>query len=224
MSVQTLQLSGESLTLLPEGAVHWPARQTLVVADLHLGKAGVFRRAGLAVPEGDTRETLARLDQLLDRYAIQRLILLGDVLHASPRNDPGLIAGIAAWREHHVDCAMTAVIGNHDREIGPLAELLDWQVEGQTEGGLSLRHHPPESTDHQPWLAGHWHPVVRLSGGGDRLRLPAFVLEDDTGLVLPAFGGLTGGLPIYRMAGRQRFACAGDRVVNLDGQPLRDRI
>jgi len=216
MTPLTLNLGDHALTLLPEGAVFWTARRTLLVADLHLGKAGVFRRAGVAIPEGDTAQSLARLTALIERHAAERVILLGDSVHASPGDDPALIASLRAWRHHHSSCAMTAIIGNHDRHLAPVAELFEWQIEGKTETGLSLRHHPPEQSVDTPWLAGHWHPVVSLQGGGDRLRLPAFIQVGIAGLVLPAFGGLTGGLPIARAHDYQRFACAGDRVVALD--------
>ncbi|MDR9413044.1 MAG: ligase-associated DNA damage response endonuclease PdeM [Spiribacter sp.] len=222
MTPLSLTLGDQTLALLPEGAVFWPARQTLLVADLHLGKAGVFRRAGVAVPEGDTEQSLARLTALIHRHAVKRLILLGDSVHARPGDDPALIASLQTWRQRHARCVMTAVIGNHDRELAPLAELFEWQIEGETEGGLSLRHHPPDHAVDTPWLAGHWHPVVYLHGGGDRLRLPAFIQAGHAGLVLPAFGGLTGGLPIDRAPDRRRYACAGDQVIDLDRQKKAD--
>jgi uncharacterized protein len=41
-----LLLAGEPVTLAGARALYWPARQALLIADLHLGKADVFRRAG----------------------------------------------------------------------------------------------------------------------------------------------------------------------------------
>ena len=49
--------AGESLVLLGERALYWPTRQALLIADLHLGKADVFRRAGIALPSGGTGKT-----------------------------------------------------------------------------------------------------------------------------------------------------------------------
>ena len=65
--------AGESLVLLGERALYWPTRQALLIADLHLGKADVFRRAGIALPSGGTGEDLNRLQALLDRYACREL-------------------------------------------------------------------------------------------------------------------------------------------------------
>ena len=47
-------MRGERLQLHADRALYWPARGRLLIADLHLGKGDVFRRAGIAVPRGGT--------------------------------------------------------------------------------------------------------------------------------------------------------------------------
>ena len=37
-----ITLQGEQLVLLPERAIFWPDRATLVISDLHIGKAAAF--------------------------------------------------------------------------------------------------------------------------------------------------------------------------------------
>ena len=54
-----LTIEGASLELLPGHAVLLEDR-TLVVADVHLGKATAFQAKGLAVPEGDSQADLTR--------------------------------------------------------------------------------------------------------------------------------------------------------------------
>lgn len=54
----TVQWAEESLHLLPEHALWWPAAQTLFIADLHLGKAASYRRLGQPVPTGSTQDNL----------------------------------------------------------------------------------------------------------------------------------------------------------------------
>jgi metallophosphoesterase superfamily enzyme len=49
------------ILLLPGRAAFLPASATLLVADLHLGKAATFRQAGIPVPEGSAQADLARL-------------------------------------------------------------------------------------------------------------------------------------------------------------------
>ncbi len=55
---------GEALELRPERVVHWPRERTLFLADLHLGKAALFRERGLGVPDGAEADDLARLSRV----------------------------------------------------------------------------------------------------------------------------------------------------------------
>ncbi|MBZ0171464.1 MAG: DEAD/DEAH box helicase, partial [Phycisphaerales bacterium] len=74
-----IEFADEQLDLLPERAVWWPARRTLLVADLHLGKPASFRSAGAPVPEQVTGADLARLSSLIKTQHAQRVIVLGDL-------------------------------------------------------------------------------------------------------------------------------------------------
>ena len=216
MTAMPLKLEGLNVELLPERAVFWPAQQTLLIADLHLGKAAAFRRAGLAIPEGDTADTLERCTQIIKRYAPERLILLGDILHTRLGADPQLAQHIQRWRAQHATLPIVAIQGNHDRELDALNGVLDCQSEGINEAGLGLFHHPPEQTMVSAWVAGHWHPVAAIEGAGDRLRLPAFVLTHNKGLVLPAFGSLTGGFLVTQAPEQKRFITSGEAVFCID--------
>ena len=77
-----LTVAGERVQALAEAALYWPARQTLFVADLHLGKAASFRASGIPVPGGTTAGNLARLERALAATGAKRLVCLGDLLHA----------------------------------------------------------------------------------------------------------------------------------------------
>ena len=76
-SVQ-LRWNGERLQLLPERALLLPDHAALVIADWHLGKSEIFRRAGIAVPDGGTEADLSRLDQAF--FAANGWISLGFLL------------------------------------------------------------------------------------------------------------------------------------------------
>lgn len=211
-----LILAEETLWLLPERAVLWPARGWLLLADAHLGKGGALRRAGLAVPAGGTARTLELLGALVTRTAARRVVILGDVLHAAlPPADP-LPRLLAEWRERHPEVALAALRGNHDRTPGPLANLVEWHADTLEAGPFVLRHHP-EPDRRRPVLAGHLHPVVHLRGSArDSARLPAFILERGV-LTLPAFGELTGGHPVSPAPGRTRYVATPNRVIPVHG-------
>ena len=211
-----IQLAGQWLQLLPERAVYWPGQRALLLADLHLGKAAAFRRAGVPVPAGQSAATLTRLSALIDHWQPERVYWLGDILHTSLATDRDLEARLHAWLEDHPGVQFHAVPGNHDAALERLAPALTLLTEGTQRHGLALCHYPDEATPSaQPWVAGHLHPVVRLSGGGDALRLPAFIVQGDWGLILPAFGEFTGGAPMGPGDGRRRFVTTGARVVEV---------
>ena len=52
MSHLSVRIAGETMLLLPEKALYWPAQHMLVIADIHFGKAAAFRALGVPVPRG----------------------------------------------------------------------------------------------------------------------------------------------------------------------------
>ena len=142
-----LDLAGETLWLLPQRALCWPARRTLVVADLHFGKDDVFRRAGLAIPEGAAAEDLARLDALLLATRSERLLVLGDFLHGDLQPGDAFPPRFAAWRATHRELAIVVVAGNHDRHARrdgapPAALEVQWATDPLREAPFHFTHDP----------------------------------------------------------------------------------
>ena len=96
-----VNVAGETLWLLPERALWWPAQRVLWVADLHLGKAATYRALGQPVPSGTTVANLQRLSQLIAHYQPAQLVFLGDFLHAAQARTITLLAALADWRAAH---------------------------------------------------------------------------------------------------------------------------
>lgn len=192
-----LEAAGETLWLLPEGAVWWPAGRTVFAADLHLGKGAAFRAQGQAVPAGSSARTLSRLHDLVVAHDAAQLVVLGDFWHGLEGLTPALLDAVATFAER---IPTVLVLGNHDRRIHPPGLPLR-AVHGTLPlGPLTAGHEPPPLGAPGFTLAGHWHPAVMIgSRAGDRLRRPCFVCYPHT-LVLPAFGGLTGALTLPRSA------------------------
>src|SRR5688500_18064151 len=119
--------AGETWTLLAEHAAWWGAERTLLVADVHFGKDAPFRMAGIPVPGGATAKDLARLTQLIERHAAERLVILGDFFHARTGRQRDVTEAIARWREVHGRVQMLLVRGNHDRAAGDVPA--EWRIE-----------------------------------------------------------------------------------------------
>jgi len=196
-----LLLCGQALVADLSGALFWPAEQALLVADLHLEKGSAQAERGLLLPPYDTRETLARLAQAIDRYRPRRVIALGDSFHdarAPARldgDDRDTLRALQGGRD------WVWIAGNHDP--GGSARVGGQALEVLGLAGLTLRHEPtpgPASRE----IAGHLHPAAKLALRGTSIRRPCFVGNAHR-LVLPAFGAFTGGLNVLDAAFRPLF-------------------
>ena len=208
-----IEWAGQTLWLLPETALWWPAARVLFIADLHLGKAATYRALGQPVPAGTTQHNLARLSALMHHYAPAQLVFLGDFLHAANARTPSLLAALNLWRAQHAALDCVLVRGNHDSRAGDPPPALDIRVvnEPWPMAPFAACHHPQQQPG-QYVLAGHLHPAVTLRGPGrDRLRLPCFSVEAHCA-VLPAFGEFTGGWQVVQQTGRTLYAIGGQRV------------
>ena len=214
----TVTVAGERLELRPGRAAYWPRRQCLLLADPHFGKAGVFRRRGVAVPRGTTGGDLERLSRLLVATGARELLVLGDFLHAAPEPGEPWLHEWAAWRERHAEVTIRVVAGNHDRHARATGVDLGiaWHDEPQVMAPFVLAHEPgPDRRGYV--LAGHLHPVLTLRGGGDRLRFPVFWLRQAVA-VFPAFGAFTGGHGVAPGQGDRVYAAGETAVVDCTGE------
>lgn len=210
-------VADERVVLLPERALWLPACDTLLVADLHWGKAAAFRAAHVPVPMGTTSSDLARLSSAIATTRAARLVVLGDLLHARSGRHDETLRTIAAWRARHTTLAMTLVRGNHDAQAGDPPSSLDIACTDTPVvlGPFVGVHEPTVRTDGYV-LCGHLHPNVTVRGRGRQsLRLPAFVFGAARA-VLPAFSSFTGGGIYQQEAGDRLYAIAGDEVVAFD--------
>lgn len=193
-------LAGETLHLSPWRALYWARAATLFISDTHFGKAALLRGAAIAAPAASMRDDLARLDALLAQTGAQRLVHLGDMLHARQRRTaPSTYATLRTWRSRHPHLRVLLVRGNHDRITGdPPRDLGIEVVEPPVPLAPFVLYHEPPTADTPPHatlppptdgyaLAGHVHPGVLRAGE----RVPCFHFAPTVG-VLPAFSRLTG--------------------------------
>ncbi|MGP0069252.1 MAG: metallophosphoesterase [Isosphaeraceae bacterium] len=176
----------ESWLLTPEGAAIHPGERTAVIADVHLGYEWARGSAGDCVPAHSLDETRARLDRVLARAPISRLIVAGDLVE-SPRPCRRTAAEVdrfQAWLES-LGVSLVVLEGNHDRSLSAASRRSSSRIPPLpaecTIDGWTIGHgHQPLSGDRT--MSGHLHPVVRIAGtsalcflvGPGRIVLPAF--------------------------------------------------
>jgi DNA ligase-associated metallophosphoesterase len=208
-----IDFGSEQLVLLADRAIHWPAKKTLILADVHLGKDAMFRAVGLSVPAGNSTKDLSRIENLLSLTDADRLVILGDLVHGKASHQPELAAAFSSWRAAHPKLEILLIRGNHDRRAG--SPPGDWQIEQVAEpfddGAFMLGHEPQASE--KPLLCGHVHPTVAVRDF-DRsyASMPCFVVDPNQ-ITLPSFGSFTGGYKMWGEPGRRIYAVAGKSVV-----------
>ena len=205
-----LFVAGERLRLLGDRALHWPSRSRLLIADLHLGKAEIFRRAGIGLPQGGTAHDLQRLSRMLLDTGAAELWILGDMLHgAAPQ--AAWRARWNAWREQHAGLRIVALAGNHDRALATAGLGIKLAGTSVEDGAFVLRH-DPHLHPQLHVLCGHVHPLAALPGM--RRRWPAFWLRNGI-TVLPAFSHFTAGVVPRLTRGERLVACVEGAVIGL---------
>jgi uncharacterized protein len=174
-------------------AIYWPRRKILIAADLHWGKTQYLRNYGVAITDKVFEGDLIRLSQMMDDYETETLLILGDLIHHEKSLSKGIVEKVAHFR-HHNPCELVLVKGNHDRytefpEVWGIVEESDFYIDHF----YFTHEHNSKKKDFQ--FSGHIHPMLRLKAGFDELRLPSFILSEDS-CFLPAFSHLTGGQDI----------------------------
>lgn len=195
--------------MLRDGALLWPERQILVLADLHFGKGADFARRGVLLPPYDTRASLSRLEALLASHKPAQVMSLGDAFHRE--DSEALLDAEDAERLHALTVATDWVwiLGNHDpappKRFGGEVAL------AKRIGRLIFRHEPAPGLATGE-IAGHLHPCarVRTDVGGQRRRCFA---TDGARLILPAFGAYAGGLNVLDPAIRSLFSAVTAHVL-----------
>jgi DNA ligase-associated metallophosphoesterase len=185
--------AGETFEATAEGALYWPSRQALLVADLHLEKASWFALAGQFLPPYDSHATLTALAAEVERTGARRLFCLGDSFHDSfgcerlPDSARELLTSLTS----SLDWAW--IVGNHDPGF---ADHCGGTIADEVEiGGIILRHEAVRG-EPRPEISGHFHPKLRVHLRGRQVSRRCFVTSARK-IIMPAFGSLTGGLDAH---------------------------
>lgn len=188
----SLKVDGEELLFDFRRAIYWENRKSLIIADFHIGKAGHFRKNGIAISNSVSKDDFVRLNALIDSYSPERLMILGDLSHSRINKEWYLWL---EYREKHSNIEVVLVPGNHDilpKSEYERAKIIQTKPIHILEPFIFIHESIPTKGPELRQISGHIHPGVRLNGAARQgITLPCFYISEAK-IILPAFSGFTG--------------------------------
>ncbi|MBA3238874.1 MAG: ligase-associated DNA damage response endonuclease PdeM [Parachlamydiaceae bacterium] len=210
-----LLISGQTCHLKASRAIFWEDQQTLILADIHIGKSTVFRKFGIAIPDGSTEDDLANIILLIKELKPKKCVIVGDLIHAKSGLSPEIIKMFSVFLQA-AGCETHLVMGNHDRALATYLPK-EWPLHLHKESLLIepfyFSHYPIPSEKGFVW-AGHLHPKIQIRSSHDRLVFRCFQIFSGLG-ILPAFGEFVGGAYVKKSKDCQIYAIVDSEVIKI---------
>jgi uncharacterized protein len=211
-------IDDEHFTLTAERTLFWEKHRLLIVADLHVGKTGHFRKSGINVPQSVYKDDLHRLLAQILFFKAERLIIVGDLTHSKANLEMDLFR---KWRKDFPSLKVDLVKGNHDILENAWYKEADIEVHTDPliiEQFTFVHEITKIKSSIGPGkfsFSGHVHPVIIMKGRGKQaLRLPCFYFTTNY-CILPAFSRFTGGYKVAPGKGDNIFAVTEKEIVPL---------
>uniref|UniRef100_UPI004048446C ligase-associated DNA damage response endonuclease PdeM n=1 Tax=Roseivirga sp. TaxID=1964215 RepID=UPI004048446C len=205
------EILGQRLLLLPEKAIYWKEKGLLIIADIHLGKAGHFRKSGIPVSDLIHSKDIYTIEKLINLFQPKEVVFLGDLFHSDHNQGWDIFK---RWLKSKAPLQFRLILGNHDVLDAARYTISNLHIcDHLIAAPFYFSHIPEESNLYN--LAGHIHPAIELNGKGkQRLVLPCFWFGEKQGL-LPAFGHFTGFSKISLKKEDQVFVIGDDTVIKV---------
>lgn len=210
MQFSQLVIKEQKLVLSPERCLYWEDQQTLILSDMHIGKAAHFRKAGIAIPQQIFQEDLLRLFQQVHFFSPKRIIVTGDLFHSEANLEH---EWFSKWRSALAGVQLILVKGNHEILHNHLYEKLGIEVVERELIATPFRfaHDLNDDSGEQFFLfSGHTHPGIKIAGKAKQsFVFPCFYFTEAY-CILPAFSKFTGKHLVEMKKGEKVFAIVGE--------------
>jgi len=179
----------QTFRLLPQKAIFWEEKQTLILGDLHFGKATHFRKNGIALSQSIATNDFDKFTALLAALNPKQVYFLGDLFHSEYNSEVFDLYEIIKFNS---SVKFVLIKGNHDIVKQIHFEKMGIQVVNEwIEDTFIFTHEPTPKVGYYN-IYGHLHPGVRLKGKAKQnLSLPCFYFSKHFA-ILPAFSDFTG--------------------------------
>jgi DNA ligase-associated metallophosphoesterase len=211
-------INENNFVLTADRTIYWEKQKTLIIADLHIGKTGHFRKSGIGVPQNIFKEDLQRLFSQLLYFKAEQLIIVGDLSHSKFNEEMNFFK---KWRNDFSLLKIILVNGNHDKLDNEWYDDLNISRKNDLHlNKFSFCHDPDElnsstTIENNYTFCGHLHPGVSIRGKGKQsLHFPCFYFKKDHA-VLPAYSRFSGTSKIEKGKGEKVFAIIENEVLSI---------
>ncbi len=205
-----LNIQSQTFYLNPYKAIYWKEQSSLILSDLHLGKAGHFRKNGIPISSRVHENDFLRLKKLISFYNPVKIIIVGDLFHSSFNSEWQIFE---AFVRSYPQIDFFLIKGNHDVLEDNIYLKTLHCFESFEVGPFCFVHKPEKLPNGLFSICGHIHPSILIKAQGrQNLKISCFYFTDKYA-VLPSFGNFTGNYKISFKLGDLVYLIVDDQVV-----------
>ena len=135
---------------------------------------------------------MARLLDIMEFSACDKLVLLGDTFHDRGGYDRLSPKAKTLFNEIRERYEIIWIIGNHDGAFVPEKTKPYQELDIEN---ITFRHEAIQNNDFE--ISGHYHPKATLNLRGKKVSRPCYMIGK-TKIIMPSFGTFTGGMDITK--------------------------
>ncbi len=205
-----------SFLLSPSRVIFWEEEKILILSDLHFGKSGHFRKAGIAIPQNILQEDIIRFLDQVQYFKPLKIIIVGDLFHSNNNKEHLLFLKL---RQQILQIEVHLIMGNHDilqQKFYEEARICVHQKVLKINNFI-FAHDISDLTleADKYYFSGHIHPSIIIKGlGKQQIVLPCFYFKKAYA-VLPAFGKFTGNYIIKPNKSETVFSITHNKIIKM---------
>lgn len=212
-----LTIREQQLWLSTNRGIFWENESSLILADLHFGKTGHFRKNGINVPAAVYKEDLQRMVELISFFQPKKIIAVGDLFHSKENLELSLFS---KTRGDFSKIEFILVKGNHDSLADNWYERNEIKLaqDNLSIGAFNFVHDPANiSIDSTLFsFSGHIHPGISISGlAKQNLSFPCFYFSEHNA-ILPAFSKFSGTAKMKKKKDNRIFAIVNHSLIEIE--------
>ena len=105
------KIRDQNFWLSASRSIYWEEQKALIMSDVHLGKSGHFRKAGIGVPQNVLKDDMQRFIEVVQHFHPEKIIIVGDLFHSNANKE---LEFFIKWRRDISHIEFHLVQGNHD--------------------------------------------------------------------------------------------------------------